>query len=373
VERSGTAQNRDKTMKLTKALLSLAAAAGLMTIYGAPVASKSDSQTLPSDPDKAWKEVESLAKPPAVPKEWNGQAPTPEQKAAFQKFLGEQSAQVAAKEHEFYTRFPDHPKAAEAKQKEERFLQQAVAYGNTSVIDQAQANLTDEQKLQQKVNAVQRRAMEKRPEGMPAVLEEFERGMRELIKENPTHPELWQALMVVAQNSPKEKAKKVLADIIKSKADEDTIARAKGMMKTLDAVGQPLEISFTAADGRAVDVQKMKGKVVLIDFWASWCGPCMAALPEVVDLYQKYHPKGLEIVGINLDKSQAAMDGVLQRFNIPWAQYFDGKGWGNKFALEYNVAAIPSTWLVDKTGILRTMEAGDELEKQIAALLAEKL
>jgi thiol-disulfide isomerase/thioredoxin len=218
----------------------------------------------------------------------------------------------------------------------------------------------------------QKRAMAKRSEGMPAVLKEFESGIRALIKENPDHPELWGALFTVAQYGDKESAKRVLADIIDSKADEDLISRAKGMLKSIGAVGQPLEISFTAADGKKVDIQKMKGKVVMVDFWASWCGPCMASLPEVIELYHKYHDKGFEIVGINLDKSKKAMDSVLEKYNIPWAQYFDGQGWGNKFSLEYGVSAIPSVWLVDKKGVLRTTEGREDMEKQIQGFLAEK-
>jgi thiol-disulfide isomerase/thioredoxin len=116
----------------------------------------------------------------------------------------------------------------------------------------------------------------------------------------------------------------------------------------------------------------MKGKVVLIDYWASWCGPCMQALPEVIDIYKKYQPKGFEIVGINMDKQQGAMEQVVNRYKMPWPQYFDGKGWGNKFALEYNVTSIPSVWLVDKKGVLRTMNAREDLEKQIVDMLSEE-
>jgi thiol-disulfide isomerase/thioredoxin len=193
---------------------------------------------------------------------------------------------------------------------------------------------------------------QKRADGSVAVAKELESGIRGLIKEYPDKPILWQQMLLVAQNFlAKEDKKRILVEIVESKvADEETIDRAKAAIKAVGALGQPLEISFTAADGRQVDVQKMRGKVVLVDFWAAWCGPCIASLPEVVKLYSEYHEQGLEIVGINMDKKQPQMEQVVHRFKMPWPQYFDGKGWGTKFALEYNVSSIPQLWLVDKKG-----------------------
>jgi hypothetical protein len=93
----------------------------------------------------------------------------------------------------------------------------------------------------------------------------------------------------------------------------------------------------------------------------------------VVDVYNKYHDKGFEIVGISLDKSQKELERVLERYKMSWPQYFDGQGWGNKFVIECNISAVPTMWLVDKAGKLRTMQAREDLEKQINELLAEKL
>ncbi|MGZ8900454.1 MAG: TlpA family protein disulfide reductase, partial [Limisphaerales bacterium] len=166
---------------------------------------------------------------------------------------------------------------------------------------------------------------------------------------------------------------RILTDVVKSNAlDAKRMARAKAMLKAATAVGQPLAIAFTAVDGRKVDLQEMKGKVVLFDFWAAWSVPCIAELPQTVQLYNTWHKKGFEVVGISLDTEQSAMDQVVRKFKIPWPQYFDGKSWGSKYAVDYNVGSIPALWLVDKKGILRTMNARENLESRVKELLAEQ-
>ena len=333
------------------------------------------TNSLPADAEAAWKEVENASKPPPPPAEWGGKPPTREQIEAFNQFLGEKSAQVAAKAREFYTRFPEHPNAGDAKRREDRFLKQAISLGGARVAEKVTDVLPEEEKLKLKISEVHRRALEKHAaEGTEAVSKAVEADVRELMKEFPKSPLLWDQLLLAAKNSlDKDRQRKILNEIVKSEvAGEEAITRAKAALKVIGAIGQPLEIAFTAADGRKVDVQKMKGKVVLVDFWAAWCGPCIASLPEMIRLYNQYHDEGFEIVGINMDKQQRAMEQVVHRFKMPWPQYFDGRGWGTKFALEYDVRAIPAVWLVDKKGILRTMNARENLEERIRELLAEK-
>jgi len=112
-------------------------------------------------------------------------------------------------------------------------------------------------------------------------------------------------------------------------------------------------MSFTALDGREIDTTKLKGKVVLIDFWATWCGPCIGEIPNLKKLYNQSHSRGFEIVGISLDDDRAALETYLKENQITWPQHFDGQGWRNKFAVEYGINGIngiPAMWLLDKDG-----------------------
>ncbi len=343
----------------------------------ASVAAEPGKNALPDNADAAWKEVETISKPPPPPADWAGKAPTEEQRKTFYETLADKSEVVAERAKEFYTRFPGHQKAEEAKKKEEVFRKQATQFrGDNGTIEKLSP---EEKAFREKMNDVQKRALKKRDpakprNGMPEVVKELEAGLREVMKEYPNRAEPWQQLLSVAEYADKEDQLRVLGDIVKAKAaDEQTITRAKAAIRAVGALGHPLELSFTAADGRDVNVQKMKGKVVLVDFWASWCGPCISSLPEVIELHKKYQPQGFEIVGINMDKDERHMEQVVHRFKMPWPQYFDGKGWGTKFALEYNVTAIPAVWLVDKKGVLRTMNAREDLETKIKDLLDEKI
>jgi thiol-disulfide isomerase/thioredoxin len=118
-------------------------------------------------------------------------------------------------------------------------------------------------------------------------------------------------------------------------------------------------------------VGKLRGKVVLIDFWATWCGPCMAEAPNVVEAYNDLHGKGLEIVGISLDQDKGRLDAVTKVKGMVWPQYFDGKGWENAISSSYGITSIPSMWLVDKKGMIVDSDARDGLKEKIEKLLAE--
>jgi thiol-disulfide isomerase/thioredoxin len=143
--------------------------------------------------------------------------------------------------------------------------------------------------------------------------------------------------------------------------------------KKLAIGGEPLHFDVKSTDGKTLSPAAFKGKVLLIDFWATWCGPCVKEMPNVKQVYDKYHGKGFEIVGISLDQSRDRLDKYIQSNQIPWPQYFDGKWWKNDVAVRYGVQSIPTTILVDRSGKIRYKSLrGKQLENAVQQLLAEK-
>ncbi len=117
-------------------------------------------------------------------------------------------------------------------------------------------------------------------------------------------------------------------------------------------------------------LESYKGKVVLLDFWATWCGPCVKEMPKVKKLNDRFQGKDFVLLGISLDSDRSALNSYLRKNGIDWPILFDGKGWKNRIAVRYGVNAIPFTVLIDRAGIVRKVGLrGTELENAIAAMV----
>lgn len=336
-----------------------------------------------SEADVAWAEVEKAAQPPEYPEEWSTKQPSKEEITAFEKSNSGLAAKAADKAREFYTKYPKDARAEDAKQQEYRLLSVAVQLGATNRLKDVQAleaerlkdpNLDEDSKLELRMQQLQRSFADSKSEKAAENLERVEKSARTLQKEFPKRPEVQMILLNLAEGwlseGNVEKSRQFAKEVAAAESTPDIQEGAQALLKKLERVNKPLDIKFKAIDGREVDLQAMKGKVVLVDFWATWCGPCIKELPNVKAAYDKLKGKGFEIVGISFDQDQDKLESFVAREKMAWPQHFDPSG-QSKFGQEFGITGIPTMWLVDKKGNLRDLNARDDLAGKVEKLLAE--
>jgi thiol-disulfide isomerase/thioredoxin len=133
-------------------------------------------------------------------------------------------------------------------------------------------------------------------------------------------------------------------------------------------LGKPFIAELTRLDGTKLKLpQDLSGKVVVVDFWATWCPPCVAAAPKMVELYAKYQPQGVEFVGVSLDPAEArgTLENFITQHGMTWIQTFSGLGPSDPTATQYGVESIPSVWVIGRDGNVNTDDAGADPEAAI--------
>ena len=147
---------------------------------------------------------------------------------------------------------------------------------------------------------------------------------------------------------------------------------SRARMNPRDWIGHPaLDFEVTDLKGEALSLERYRGQVVLLDFWATWCGPCIAEMPNVKKTYETYKDQKFQIIGISLDRSMEPLKAYIEKEELEWVHYWDTT---NKVSSIYRVQAIPSTFLIDGEGVIRKANLrGAALKKAVAELVKENL
>lgn len=245
-----------------------------------------------------------------------------------------------------------------AQQREEEFTEEAQKY--IAVVNDTTLNIIERFAAQKHVDSLSTKIFDT---------------YADAIINNMPSPVCGLMLMYFGERISPERISQILS-LMGQKMPDDPVYKALMAQQNAEnetGVGKPFkEIAMVDLSGsmkRLSEVVK-SNKLTLVDFWASWCAPCRAEMPNVKKLYAAYHAKGLEIYGVSLDENLVSWQNAVNQMQLPWIHVSDLKGWQSDGAEIYNIRSIPSTILIDASGtIIGKNLRGEELNKKVAELL----
>ncbi len=320
--------------------------------------------------DELWEYFQALQRGP------RGQGTTDQERAkAFSDFVKE----LHATAERFASKYPKDPRRWEARLTASRLMQKVAnaipqaevekLYNEAAAADDAPAEI----KVRARLGLIQMHREALRGDPPKEKLLALDAEITNFFKDFPNQDALpylaTQRANLWDRRDP-ARATAILEEYSKS-PNASVAEEAAGQLRFRNIEKEPLPLKFTALDGREIDLAMMRGKVVLIVFWATWHGSSVAELKKVAAAYERHHDQGLEIICISHDRDQEKLLHFVKEKNIPWPQYFDGKGTKNDLSRRYSLRNLPALWLVNKQGLVVYTDARGELDELVGKLLAE--
>ncbi|PWU16216.1 MAG: hypothetical protein C5B50_13960 [Verrucomicrobia bacterium] len=294
----------------------------------------------------------------------------------WNKDVAQQALVIADRAHKFLTEYLDSTHRKPVAEIERGMLLVASKGGDSSARERLetaievalkQSDLSEKDRLALRWQEIENNLAVNANQGERALAADMERAAQNLIKEFPHEPGPY--LMLLHMWDARNDTSLVQEVLTNAQAPEEARQKASNILSRFALRSHPLEMRFVALDGQELDLAKLRGKVILIDFWATWCGPCVAEIPTVKAAYDKFHNRGFDVVGISLDQDREKLLQFVKARGLPWPQYFDGKRWQNKYAQTYGLSSIPVMWLVSREGVVADWDARNDLAAKVEKLL----